>query len=333
MQQCRMCILDSGMPGVTIDPVSGFCNYCRPQPHSDIEPSESDCLELDKLLTEKNQNSRYDAIFALSGGKDSVYTLYQLKFRYPNLRILSLLFHNGFISQGAIENAKRICSLVSCDFAILSLHEDIFRDGIRKAAQTKGIFPSSAITRASDICNLCMHTVKQKIIETALRENTSVIVFGFTPGQTKTPIVRLSIPMIKWNRELYSSILTRMGMEKTRDQFLIDEKYLKDNDNNFRIFIIHPLCIWGYNKENIISTCKEIGWIPPDIGDPNSTNCLLNAFAINNHVEKYGLHPYTFDLAALVRTGLMDRDEALRIVNTRPSQNLIDLVEEKITSE
>jgi tRNA(Ile)-lysidine synthase TilS/MesJ len=318
------------MQGVKIDPETRTCQYCRTISPLGEKPSDSDCILMDTLLQEKNQNSRYDAIFALSGGKDSVFTLYQLKSRYPDLRVLSILFDNGFISQTAIKNAKKICSRVSCDLDILSMPDDVLQDGIKKAAQTKEIFPMSAISRASDICNLCMSTIKQKIIERALQENTSVIVFGFTPGQTKTPIVQLSLSMIKWNRELYSSILTRMGIEDTKDQFLINEKYIREKDENLRLYIIHPLCVWGYNKERIISTCEEIGWVAPDIEDPNSTNCLLNAFAIKNHIEKYGLHPYAFDLATLVRTGCMNRDEALRTINSELPENLIEFVKKKI---
>lgn len=330
MDQCRICILDSGMHGVKIDPETGTCQYCRTKSPSEDMPSESDCTFMDTLLKEKNQNSRYDAIFALSGGKDSFFTLYQLKLRYPNVRVLSILFNNGFISQTAVNNAEKICSLVSCDLDILSIPEDVLLDGIKKAARTKGIFPISAINRASDICNLCMSTIKQKIIERALLENTSVIVFGFTPGQTKTPVVQLSLSMIKWNRELYSSILTRMGIEDTKDQFLINEKYLRDKDESLKLFIIHPLCVWGYHKDRIVSTCEEIGWVPPDIEDPNSTNCLLNAFAIRNHIEKYGLHPYAFDLATLVRTGSMKREEALRTINSELPVHLIEFVKKRL---
>jgi len=330
MDQCRICVLNSGMQGVKIDPETRTCQYCRTKLPSEYKPLESDCVFMDTLLKGKNQNSCYDAIFALSGGKDSVFTLYQLKLHYPHLRVLSILFDNGFISQTAINNAEKICSHVSCDLDILSLPQDILYDGIKKAAQTKGIFPISAINRASDICNLCMSTIKQKIIERALQENTSVMVFGFTPGQTNAPVVKLSRSMIKWNRELYSSILTRMGIEDTKDQFLINPKYIRKKEETLKLFIIHPLCCWGYNKDRIMSTCEEIGWIPPNIEDPNSTNCLLNSFAIQNHIEKYGIHPYAFDLATLVRTGCITRDEALNTINSELPGNLIEFVKNKI---
>ena len=33
--------------------------------------------------------------------------------------------------------------------------------------------------------------------------------------------------------------------------------------------------------------------------DANTTNCLLNSFANTNHMERYGFHPYVFELAKL----------------------------------
>lgn len=333
MDQCRKCVLDSGMQGVKIDPETKLCQYCRTASPPEDTPSKSDRLLIDTLFREKNKNSRYDAIFALSGGKDSVFTLYQLKLRYPELRVLSILFNNCFISEAAINNAKKICSFSSCDLDIVSLPEDVAYDGIKKAARTKGIFPASARSRASDICNLCMSTIKQKIIERAFQENVSLIVFAFSPGQTETPIVKLSIPMIRWNRSLYSSILTRMGVGETKDQFLLNETYIREEDGDRNLFIVHPLCVWGYNKERIIETCKEIGWVPPDIRDPNSTNCLLNAFAIENHIDKYGFHPYAFDLATLVRMGYLNKDEALKTLNSEVPESLIEFVKKKLKTD
>ena len=50
----------------------------------------------------------------------------------------------------------------------------------------------------------------------------------------------------------------------------------------------------------------------PDLKDHNSSNCLLNAFAIKNHLDKYHIHSYAYDLAALVRQGNMKREDALK---------------------
>ena len=43
----------------------------------------------------------------------------------------------------------------------------------------------------------------------------------------------------------------------------------------------------------------------------NSTNCLLNSYANQIHRERYGFHPYVWEIANMVRCGAMTRTEGL----------------------
>jgi hypothetical protein len=56
----------------------------------------------------------------------------------------------------------------------------------------------------------------------------------------------------------------------------------------------------------------------------------LNSFACYNHLEKYGFHPYTFDVAGLVRSGEMPRDEGFEKINQELSKPLIDEAAKKL---
>jgi hypothetical protein len=58
-----------------------------------------------------------------------------------------------------------------------------------------------------------------------------------------------------------------------------------------------------------------VGWKNPKDTDPNSTNCLLNTYANQLHIEKYGYNPYSYELAELVRKGILKRDKALQRLN------------------
>ncbi|WP_269849851.1 adenine nucleotide alpha hydrolase family protein [Methanosarcina horonobensis] len=59
--------------------------------------------KLKKLFEDYGGKGKYDVIYALSGGKDSSYTLYKLKQDYPFLKVLAVQFDNGFISEGAVK--------------------------------------------------------------------------------------------------------------------------------------------------------------------------------------------------------------------------------------
>ena len=60
------------------------------------------------------------------------------------------------------------------------------------------------------------------------------------------------------------------------------------------------------------------------------SNCLLNAFAIKNHLDKYQIHPYAHDLAALVRRGNMDREDMLEKLNAELPKASIEEVQRKL---
>jgi len=64
--------------------------------------------------------------------------------------------------------------------------------------------------------------------------------------------------------------------------------------------------------------------------DSNSTNCLLNSFANLVHKQRFGFHPYAFELAKLVREGYLERDEALKRLEQAEDQNTVELVKKKL---
>lgn len=62
----------------------------------------------------------YDALVLLSGGKDSAYLLHSLASVYPELRILTVLVDNGFMSPIALENASCLRRKFNFDHITLS---------------------------------------------------------------------------------------------------------------------------------------------------------------------------------------------------------------------
>lgn len=115
------------------------------------------------------------------------------------------------------------------------------------------------------------------------------------------------------------------------DNLLVRKDILDAAGKNIDLIIVHPLCVWNYDKKKVEKACVDLGWKPPDIADRNSTNCLLNSFAIDNHIKKYGIHPYAFDLAALVRGGHLSREEAICTINADLSPALIQYAKNKLS--
>ena len=326
---CKNCVLDSQTPGITINPDTGICQFCEQFTPLSKDQLEQYRIQMDTLFKSPAAGGQFDVIFALSGGMDSSYMLYRLKKEYPRLNILAVQFDNGFISDIALKNAQKFCTMTKSTYLRLVLDQHTLQDTFHKAAVSTNAYPGFAKYRASDICNTCISIVKQKIIETALIKKSPYIVFAFSPGQTDTPFVTLTRPFLKWMRKIFDGQLKAMGVHE-RNRYLIDETSLQSGSSQPDLTIIHPFLIWGYDKQKIKKECVKLGWIEPELHDRNSSNCLLNAFAIHNHREKYHIHSYAYDLAALVRQGYMKRAEAMNKLKDTLSEVSIEEVQRKL---
>jgi tRNA(Ile)-lysidine synthase TilS/MesJ len=322
---CKNCVLGTTTPGIIVNPTNGLCQYCE----SFIPLSREKLVEykyqLDSHLGSIENIRKYDVIMALSGGIDSSYALYRLKKEYPHLRVLAVQFDNGFISQTAFDNAHMFCKLTKSTYFRLFLDKKLLNDAFKKSGLSLNVYPGFAKYRASDICNTCMSIIKQKLIEIALQTKTPYIVFAFSPGQTEVPFVVLTPSFIGWIRKMFASQLTTLGVEE-KELFLLDERILSACSPQMELTIIHPFLVWKYDKNFFRKECIRLGWIEPDINDPNTSNCLLNAFATKNHLVKYKIFSYAFDLSALVRQGNLKRDEAEKIMNAEFSEESIEKV-------
>ncbi len=325
---CKKCVLDSATPGISINE-AGLCQFCEHFTPTSHEKKEEYGIRMDSLLKSPPKNGKYDVIFALSGGVDSSYMLHRIKREYPHLKILAVQFDNGFISDTAHANAQKFCALTQSTYMRLSLDQEALQVIFSKAANSFNAYPGAAKYRASDICNTCISIIKQKIIELAISTETPFIIFAFSPGQADAPFVALSKPILVWMRRLFDQNLKAMGVTD-REPYLMDAHRIQPGSYNNEVVIIHPFLIWNYDKTQFKKECIQQGWIDPNLKDQNSSNCLLNAFAIKNHLDKYHIHSYAFDLASLVRQGYMKREDALGKLTIQISDTSCEEIKRKL---
>jgi hypothetical protein len=75
---------------------------------------------------------------------------------------------------------------------------------------------------------------------------------------------------------------------------------------------------------------QKFGWIAPRDTDSNSSNCLLNAFANDLHLKRYQFHPYVWEIANMVREGVMTREEGYKKIYEEQPADLINIAREKL---
>ena len=331
MKRCTRCILPETFPGIKFDE-NGICSHCR-KPSRQLEKENRKKWE-DKFLAlieeyrkKPGADSSYDVIMAYSGGKDSTYTLDIFVNRY-NLRVLAYTFDNAFMSPGAFVNIKNVCANLGVDSLVVHPSPKMLRKIFRTASK-KPMYSPKTLERASTICTSCIGMVKSSMLRTALEKNIPFVGFGWSPGQAplQSSVMKTNAALMKASQKAIYNPLHEIAGDAINPLFVTDEQFSQPERFPWNI---HPLAFLSYDEKKIVERNMEIGWEKPDDTDPNSTNCLLNAFANNVHRKAYGFHPYVWEIANMVRQGVMTREEGLEKIEPPENPKMVSLIEKQL---
>ncbi len=307
---CRRCVLPEGFPGVTLGE-DGLCPYCRDFRGLQVLEEEQAAYRerFEDLLRSVSGRGSHDCLVCYSGGKDSSYTLDLLK-RHHGLRVVAVTMDNGFISPVALRNIQRVVEALDVDHIAFKPRFGLLQE-LYTASANEDLHPRKSLERASGICMSCIGLVKFIALRIAIEKGIPLIAFGWSPGQAplRAAILRTNPQFLEAAQRPLLDLLRRRFGEEVRAYFL-EEEHLHDPDRCPSY--VHPLAFHQYDEERIHARLAELGWERPGDTDPNSTNCLLNAYANHVHQERFGYNPYVFEIASLVRRGILPREEGLR---------------------
>ncbi len=328
MKICTKCVLPETFPGIKFDE-EGICNFCLNfKGHEKIAEQKEKYKSKFDLLFEQNRNrGDYDCLMCYSGGKDSSYTLYILKNEY-NARILALTIDNGFVSERAIQNIRNVVESLGIDHYLIKPRFDVLKK-IFNACSSKSLYSPKTLERASTICTSCMGLVKFISLRLAIEKNIPFITYGWSPGQAPiaSSVFKTNPTMMKSMQDALKGPMSSIVGDDI-DPYFLEEKHFNEPDRF--PYNISPLAFLDYNEENIYITISKLGWKAPDDTDANSTNCLLNSYANILHIEQFGYHPYAFEMANLVREGIIKREDALNRLKESGQTNVIENVKQKL---
>jgi len=328
---CQKCILPETFPGIKFDE-NGVCKYCLKEASALANATEKKAdyhKKFDQLIQDtKDKAPSYDVIMAYSGGKDSTYTLKLLKEQY-NLRIIGLTFDNHFVSPGAWKNIEKVADILQIDCIRFRPPWPVAHQ-IFSLTAGKDIFSKPTLLRASSVCTACIGLVKSLVLKTALEMSIPLVAFGWSPGQApiQSAIMKTNPALI---RQTQSALKKAFPAEinSSMDSYFIPETYYERYKDRFPQNI-HPLAFFDYNEAHIKHELTEMGWQAPSDTDTNSSNCLLNAFANQAHIERNGFHPYVWEIANMVRQGIMDRDEGIEKIYTEQNREMVEYAKKRL---
>lgn len=309
MKICQRCVLPETFPGISFDQ-DGVCNFCRYFKGEDKlkEEKEEYFSKFQDLIKQLKGGGDYDCALPYSGGKDSTYTLYLLKEVFK-LSVLAITFDNGFLSEQAFRNIRTVTENLAVDSLTFKANFQLLKKLFVAGTENK-MYSSKAMERASTICTSCIGLVKFVALKLTLEKRIPIMAWGWSPGQApiRSSIMRINPALFKSNQETYRKPMLKIAGEEINRYFLSDEEF--NNPEKFP-YNVSPLAFMEYDEQKIVKKIEELGWQYPKGLDANSTNCLLNSFANEIHLEKHGFHPYAFEISGMVRAKVMSRSEGI----------------------
>jgi predicted glutamine amidotransferase len=127
LRRCTRCILPHTMPFITFDR-DGVCSFCRDH-HSPV-PRGEDALRA-RVEPLRSRDGRPDCIVALSGGRDSSYTLHYVK-NVLRLHPIAFSYDWGMMTDQGRRNQSRLCAGTGVEHILISADIPRKREFIRK---------------------------------------------------------------------------------------------------------------------------------------------------------------------------------------------------------
>jgi N-acetyl sugar amidotransferase len=301
---CNRCIMDNTVPGIVFDS-SGECNFCalHDQLEKEFPLNERGNAKLQTLtarVRKVGRKNKYDCVVGVSGGRDSSYTLYYVK-EVLGLRPLAVHFNDGFDNPVAGENMVKMCRMLNVELRTITSDWRESKD--LKIAYLKASTPDLGIS--TDI------GIATALYGVAATENIKYILIG---QSFRTE----GIAPLEWN------FLDGKYMESVHKQF--GERSLrpwKANDPGFHLRIRHVfyysairgirtipiLYHLNYVRTKTDALLKEkFGWVPPGAHYADDLYQSLLSWVLRN---KFNINRRKFNYSALVRSGQMQRTEAI----------------------
>ena len=303
---CKRCILDTTVHDIWFDE-SGECKYCKIHDELDkIHPLGPGLeIELDQMINKikkAGKNKSYDCIVGLSGGRDSTYTL--LKAKQLGLRPLAVHFDNGWNTDISVSNIKKACEKLDVDLFTVVADWEEFKD--LQVAFLKSSTPDADIPTDYAIYSVLYNIANKEGIKYILNghsfrtEGTSPISWTYMDP--------LYVNNVHKKFGKIKKITSFAHMSVLKLQYYIWVRGIRE----FRLmeFI-------DYNKKKVDVILKdELDW--EYYGGHHHENHYTKFFQSYYLPKKFNIDKRKTELSALIRSGQIDREEALNEIQSHP---------------
>lgn len=312
--RCSRCVTPSRYPGACPDH-AGVCYFCREYDYlyGDWHAGKGERQRRFEALVAraKSGTGQYEALVPLSGGKDSTYVLY-LATKVYRLRVLTYTFDNGFQSDIAKENIRNAVCASGADHHIYEIDRDRLMRLYRHFFEHTGQF-----------CTVCMRGINAA--RTAIHRKYRIpLVLRGTSLRTEERVT----PEIFQNGSLYffGKVLSKFPIDMPLRDISLDRSLSEKVGLALGLLSrgwislgvmevqVPDYLEWNYNE--VYETIhRELGWRRLPDRDEH-VDCVVEPVVHYLRRQRVPeLTSNTLRYSAMIRAGMMHREEALRGVN------------------
>jgi N-acetyl sugar amidotransferase len=302
--QCKHCIIDTRVPGTTFDS-NGICNFCHLHDRMEKEfpMGEQGSLKIKQITDHiklSGKKKKYDCVLGVSGGRDSMYTLYYVK-KILGLNPIAVHFNDGFGNPVAGENMIKATKKLGVELRTITSDWRESKD--LKIAFLKASTPD--LEEGTDV------GIATSLYAIAAKENVKYILIGQsfrTEGIAPLSWNYLDGKYLKSVHKKFGSIPLRKW-KPTDPGFNLDLKEIFYYVVIKRIRTVPILYYLNYIRKDVDQLLiDELDWVNPGA---HYFDDLYQALMTYVHRTKFNINRRIYNYSALVRSGQMTREEAL----------------------
>ncbi len=318
MNRCNSCILPDNYLGLSFN-AEGVCSFCCETPKIQYRNPK----ELVDYIKSKNNNSKYDCAVGFSGGRDSTYLLYYMS-KVLNLKVVALTVDNGYMSESALENVKKIAKKLNVDI-IIKKHNYLTKSFVHNFETWISRIDPAMIT---GICAGCRYGLRKGIFELMQESNSKVFIWGSTPFESNPYRMRLFLknPFDKSKSSLMMGFIKHISMNLRwvsnpyylsvfYNEFMSQsgEKYTKKMKKNGMDSISPYYKFIHWDEKEITTTLdEEFKWVQSEHAASTwRSDCNLALLKNFLYYQTLGYNDADGMLSRLIREKQVTREEAL----------------------
>lgn len=317
---CKRCVLDTTASDLRFDE-NGVCQYCSI--HDELQNDypldaggdQKKFLAVVEKIKEVGKGHKYDIIVGVSGGRDSSYGLHQaIK---VGLRPLAVHFDNGWNSEVAVSNIKKITQKLDVDLHTYVVDWEEFKD-------LQIAFLKASVSDVEIPTDVGIHSFLHRI---AAQEGVKYILMAHSFRTEGFAPLSWTYMEGKYIKDVHKKFGTRKL--KTYPNFTIIDfiyyQFLKG------IKVVPFLAYLPYDAKEVAKMLEdEYGW--EYYGGHHHESYYTHSMQSYYLPKKFNIDKRKIEYSALVRSGQMTREQALEELKTPYpyQQELVDYTVRKL---